>query len=81
MLNERLAWWHFWLLYVGFILTFGPMHIAGVLGMERRICTYPADRGWDTWNQLTTFGALLQAPSYQGQLGGMFQTNPDGGRA
>ncbi len=64
MLNERLAWWHFWLLYIGFILTFGPMHIAGILGMERRIYTYPADRGWDIWNQLTTAGALLQAPSY-----------------
>ena len=56
MLNERLAWWHFWLLYIGFILTFGPMHIAGILGMERRIYTYPADRGWDIWNQLTTAG-------------------------
>ena len=64
MLSERLAWWHFWLLYVGFILTFGPMHVAGILGMERRIYTYPADRGWDIWNQLATFGAFLQAPSY-----------------
>ncbi len=64
MLNERLAWWHFWLLYVGFMLTFGPMHIAGILGMERRIYTYAPDRGWDIWNQLTTIGALIQAPSY-----------------
>ncbi len=64
MLNERLAWWHFWLLYIGFILTFGPMHIAGMLGMERRIYTYAPDRGWDIWNQLTTVGAIIQAPSY-----------------
>jgi cytochrome c oxidase subunit 1 len=64
MLSERLARWHFWLLYIGFILTFGPMHISGVLGMPRRIYTYDVDRGWDFWNQLTTFGALLQAPSY-----------------
>jgi cytochrome c oxidase subunit 1 len=64
MLNERLAWWHFWLLYIGFMLTFGPMHIAGILGMERRIYTYSPDRGWDIWNQLTTIGAILQAPSY-----------------
>ncbi len=64
MLNERLAWWHFWLLYIGFILTFGPMHFAGILGMERRIYTYPADRGWDIWNQLTALGALIQTPSY-----------------
>ena len=47
MLSERLARWQFWLLYVGFILTFGPMHISGILGMPRRIYTYDADRGWD----------------------------------
>src|SRR5215469_2751269 len=64
MLSERLARWHFWLLYIGFLLTFGPMHISGFLGMPRRIYTYEVDRGWDFWNQLTTFGALLQAPSY-----------------
>ena len=46
MLSERLARWQFWLLYVGFILTFGPMHISGMLGMPRRIYTYDADRGW-----------------------------------
>ena len=40
MLSERLARWQFWLLYIGFILTFGPMHISGILGMPRRIYTY-----------------------------------------
>jgi cytochrome c oxidase subunit 1 len=64
MLSERLARWQFWLLYVGFILTFGPMHISGMLGMPRRIYTYDADRGWAIWNQLTTVGALVQVPSY-----------------
>ena len=64
MLSERLARWQFWLLLIGFILTFGPMHIAGMLGMPRRIYTYEADRGWAIWNQLTTIGAFLQAPSY-----------------
>ncbi|HEX4149814.1 MAG TPA: cbb3-type cytochrome c oxidase subunit I, partial [Pirellulales bacterium] len=64
MLSERLARWQFWLLYIGFILTFGPMHISGFLGMPRRIYTYEPDRGWAIWNQLTTLGALVQAPSY-----------------
>ncbi|HEY5311307.1 MAG TPA: cytochrome c oxidase subunit I [Pirellulales bacterium] len=64
MLSERLARWQFWLLYLGFMLTFGPMHISGFLGMPRRIYTYDADRGWALWNQLTTAGALLQAPSF-----------------
>jgi cytochrome c oxidase subunit 1 len=64
MLSERLAAWHFWLLYVGFILTFGPMHISGILGMPRRIYTYDPSRDWEWWNQLTTIGALVQTPSY-----------------
>jgi cytochrome c oxidase subunit I len=64
MLSERLARWQFWLLYIGFILTFGPMHISGMLGMPRRIYTYELDRGWEIWNQLSTAGALIQAPSF-----------------
>ena len=64
MLSERLARWQFWLLYIGFILTFGPMHISGVLGMPRRIYTYDAGHGWEIWNQLSTIGALIQVPSY-----------------
>ncbi|MDB5339037.1 MAG: Cytochrome c oxidase subunit type [Planctomycetaceae bacterium] len=64
MLSERLASWQFWLLYVGFILTFGPMHVAGFLGMPRRIYTYDAGLGWDFWNQVTTIGAIIQVPSY-----------------
>jgi len=64
MLSERLARWQFWLLYIGFILTFVPMHVAGILGMPRRIYTYDADRGWAIWNQLTTIGALVQVPSF-----------------
>ena len=46
MLSERLAKWQFWLLFIGFILTFGPMHISGLLGMPRRIYTYLPDRPW-----------------------------------
>jgi cytochrome c oxidase subunit 1 len=64
MLSERLARWQFWLLFIGFILTFGPMHVSGMLGMPRRIYTYEMDRGWTIWNQLATAGALIQAPSY-----------------
>jgi cytochrome c oxidase subunit 1 len=64
MLSERLARWQFWLLYIGFFLTFGPQHISGMLGMPRRIFTYEADRGWELLNQLSTLGALIQVPSY-----------------
>src|SRR6478672_3192436 len=64
MLSERLARWQFWLLYIGFIVTFGTMHISGVLGMPRRIYTYDADRGWALLNQLTTVRAIIQAISF-----------------
>jgi cytochrome c oxidase subunit 1 len=64
MLSETLARWQFWLLLIGFILTFGPMHVAGMLGMPRRIYTYEPDRGWAIWNQITTIGAFIQLPSF-----------------
>src|SRR6266436_5593806 len=59
-LSERLGRWHFWLFVIGFNLTFLPMHWAGMLGMPRRIYTYPADRGWDFWNLLATLGVPFQ---------------------
>src|SRR5207248_9322398 len=64
MLSERLARWQFWLLLIGFILTFGPMHFSGLLGMPRRIYTYLPDRPWESWNKLSTIGALIQASSH-----------------
>jgi cytochrome c oxidase subunit I len=60
LLSERLGRWHFWLFAVGFNLTFLPMHWAGMLGMPRRIYTYPADRGWDLWNLIASFGVPFQ---------------------
>ena len=61
LMSERLGRWHFWLMVIGFNLTFGPLHIAGILGMPRRIYTYDAGRGWEIWNQLSSLGALFQA--------------------
>jgi cytochrome c oxidase subunit I len=60
MMSERLGRWHFWLMVIGFNLTFGPQHISGMLGMPRRIYTYDAGRGWEIWNQLSSLGALIQ---------------------
>jgi cytochrome c oxidase subunit I len=61
LLSERLGRWHFWLFVVGFNVTFLPMHWAGMLGMPRRIYTYPADRGWDLWNLIASLGVPFQA--------------------
>jgi len=61
MLSETLGQWHFWLLVIGFNLTFGPQHIAGILGMPRRIYTYAPGRGWELWNLLSSIGVAFQA--------------------
>ena len=62
MLSETLGRWHFWLLVIGFNLTFGPQHIAGVLGMPRRIYTYAPGRGWELWNLLSSVGVFRRWP-------------------
>jgi hypothetical protein len=48
-------------MFLGFNLGFFPMHISGLLGMPRRIYTYPAGLGWDTVNLITTIGSFLFA--------------------
>ena len=60
MLSEKLARWHFWLFLIGFHLTFTTMHIPGLLGMPRRVYTYPADRGWEIWNFISSVGVIFQ---------------------
>jgi cytochrome c oxidase subunit I len=60
MLNETLGKLHFWLLVIGFHLTFDPQHFAGMLGMPRRIYTYAAGRGWEGYNLASSVGAATQ---------------------
>jgi len=60
MMSEKLAKWHFWLFVIGFHLTFDLMHVPGLLGMPRRIYTYEAGRGWESWNMLIGIGAIIQ---------------------
>ncbi|MCC6383002.1 MAG: cytochrome c oxidase subunit I [Dehalococcoidia bacterium] len=64
MLDERLGIWTFILMFVGFNLTFFPMHIAGLLGMPRRIYTYQPGLGWDAWNLASTIGSFVLAASF-----------------
>jgi cytochrome c oxidase subunit 1 len=58
-MNERAGTWHFWLNFVAMNLTFFPMHFSGLLGMPRRIYTYDAGQGWDTFNLISSIGAFL----------------------
>jgi len=63
LLDERLGKTHFWLMFLGFNLTFAPFHILGLQGMPRRVYTYPAGRGWDVWNLVSTVGSFVIALS------------------
>jgi len=58
-LNRTLGYWHFALQFVGFNLTFFPMHILGLEGMPRRIFTYTQADGWGTINLIATIGSYL----------------------
>jgi cytochrome c oxidase subunit I+III len=61
MLNERWGHISFWLLFIGFNLTFFPMHVAGLLGEPRRTYTYQAGLGWDVYNLLSVIGVFVMA--------------------
>jgi cytochrome c oxidase subunit I len=61
LMDERLGWWNFWTMFLGFNLGFLPMHISGLLGMPRRIYTYPAGMGWSTLNLVTSVGSFVFA--------------------
>jgi cytochrome c oxidase subunit I+III len=58
LLNTRLGYWNFWLFFIGFMLTFWPMHHLGLRGMTRRVYTYPPGMGWSWLNMLATIGAF-----------------------
>jgi heme/copper-type cytochrome/quinol oxidase subunit 1 len=61
LMNESLGKLNFWVLFIGFNLTFFPMHILGLKGMTRRIYTYPPEMGWGPLNTLATYGACIIA--------------------
>ena len=60
-LSERLGRIAFWLMFIGFNVTFLPMHLTGLRGMVRRSFTYPEGIGFDTLNLLSTIGAFILA--------------------
>jgi cytochrome c oxidase subunit I+III len=60
-LSERLGRWVFGLTFVGLNVAFFPMHISGLLGMPRRVYTYPTGLGWDVFNLVSTIGAFMLA--------------------
>jgi len=65
LMNERLGKLHFWSWLVGFNLTFGPMHMSGLLGQPRRTAVLPGELGpvVETYNLLSSLGVIVLAVS------------------
>jgi cytochrome c oxidase subunit 1 len=61
VLRESLGKLSFWLMMVGFNLTFWPLFVAGLRGMPRRVVDYAAAAGWDGPNLLATAGTVILA--------------------
>jgi cytochrome c oxidase subunit 1 len=61
MMNEPLGILHFVLTYVGFTVTFLPMHYLGLQGMPRRVAMY--DPKFEAINFICTIGSYLLAVS------------------
>ncbi|MDB5722854.1 MAG: cytochrome oxidase [Alphaproteobacteria bacterium] len=64
LMSERLGKTSFWFVFLGFQLTFAPMHWAGILGMPRRVYTYPTGLGLEQVNLLATIGAFVLATGF-----------------
>jgi cytochrome c oxidase subunit 1 len=60
-LREGLGAWCFWLLFIGFNVTFLPMHFMGLEGMPRRVDTYDATGVLPLLNAIATAGSYLMA--------------------
>ena len=59
LLDERLGKWNFWLVFIGFNLTFFPQHMLGLLGMPRRIYTYEDTGLLQEYNLISTVGSYV----------------------
>lgn len=59
MMSERLGKWAFWLIVIGFNVTFFPMHILGLQGMPRRVYTYQPDMPWYGLNMFVSLSAII----------------------
>jgi cytochrome c oxidase subunit 1 len=63
LLSERLGHIHFWMLFIGFHMTFLIHHWLGVDGMPRRYADYASEDQFTWQNQFSTVGSMLLAAS------------------
>ncbi len=83
-LSDRLGKWVFALMFAGMNIAFLPMHLAGLMGMPRRVYTYLPGRGWELPNLVSTIGAFILAAGillFLFDLSRSFRFAPGGGNA
>lgn len=61
MMDDKLGKITFWIILVGFNLTFGPMHLLGLAGQARRTWRYQEDLQLEFWNRVSTVGGFIVA--------------------
>ncbi len=74
MLDERLGKFQFWLLFIGFQLTFLIQHWLGVIGMPRRYADYLQSDGFETMNIVSSVGSIILAVSFLPFLWNVYRT-------
>ncbi len=81
LLDEGLGKLHFWLVFIGFNLTFFPQHLLGLLGMPRRIYTYHQGGLWEAYNMISSIGAFTMAVGMLIFVVNVIKTSRSGERA
>jgi cytochrome c oxidase subunit 1 len=61
VLDEGLGKWQFWLVFIGFNVTFFPQHMLGLMGMPRRNFTYHEHGLMYAYNLISTIGSGIMA--------------------
>jgi heme/copper-type cytochrome/quinol oxidase subunit 1 len=64
LMSERLGRWAFGLIFVGFQLTFFPMHMLGLKGMPRRVYTYQPEMAWGGLNMFISLSSIILAVGF-----------------
>jgi len=64
MMSEKLGRLSFWMIFIGFHLTFFPMHMLGLRGMPRRVYTYQPELPWAGLNFFVSLSAFLLAAGF-----------------
>jgi cytochrome c oxidase subunit I len=81
LLDERLGKATFWLMFVGFNVTFLPQHFLGLMGMPRRVYTYDHGGLWEWYNLTSTIGSGIMAVAMLAFLWNLIATSRSGKRA